>query len=327
MKRTTPGAGNRPGFTLIEILVAVGLAGILMTVMFTMFRTSQRSYTTQDEVAEMQQNLRVAMMYVSRDLRMAGLGGNLLSEMVPSVQVFTGEVSAWNMNKAFTIINSDVGPDQIDIFYGSITDGEYVATTTKPMADASAELVVTDPDEFQEGDAVVITDGLSAALFVVSSVEVALKKLGHDSAGSIYNPPAGFNAFPTGGGYSIGARVYNFGKLHWVRYYIDQTDPFHPKLMADYHDGQPDVVIADGIEDMQLYYYLKDGTETDDPTGKEDDIRAVRITFVARTNKEDQFTKRFNQPVIEDHDPGAAPQDGYRRMVLSSTIQCRNMGL
>ena len=72
----------KAGFTLIELLVALAIGSIVLTVMFTMFRSSNRSYITQDYVAEMQQNLRVAMLYVSRDVRMAGLGINLMTGLV-----------------------------------------------------------------------------------------------------------------------------------------------------------------------------------------------------------------------------------------------------
>ena len=60
------------GFTLIELLVVVALAGIVMAGIYSTYASQQKSYITQDQVAAMQQNLRAAMYYMGREIRMAG---------------------------------------------------------------------------------------------------------------------------------------------------------------------------------------------------------------------------------------------------------------
>ena len=62
------------GFTLIEMLVSMLVAGILMTGVFSAFNTQQKSYAVQDTVVELQQNIRVGFDVIARDLRMAGFG-------------------------------------------------------------------------------------------------------------------------------------------------------------------------------------------------------------------------------------------------------------
>jgi prepilin-type N-terminal cleavage/methylation domain-containing protein len=318
---------SRPGFTLVELLVAMAMGLIVLTVMFTMFRTSQRSYTLQDYVAEMQQNLRVAMYSVTRDLRMAGCGVNLLNQLVPTVEVFDGENSTWKNLQGITATNSTTGPDQIDLFIGDIQSGEYDATIRENMPDASADLKVDTTANFQIGDMVIISNGINAALFVVSLPQPAALAIQHRPAISIFNPPAAFKNFPHGGGYAQGSRLYNFGNGRWVTYYIDTTDPDHPKLMADFHDTNPDVVVADNIEDMQFHYFMADGSDTDNPAGDEDNVRAIRVTFSARTDAVDRDAATVFRPVtIEDHVIGAVSPDGYRRRLLSTVIKVRNAG-
>jgi hypothetical protein len=69
---------------------------------------------------------------------------------------------------------------------------------------------------------------------------------------------------------------------------------------------------------------MKDGTETDDPTGNEDDIRGVRLSLVARTGKSDKDASTAFSPMsLEDHVVGAS-FDGHRRAPLKSVIQVRN---
>lgn len=60
------------GFTLVELLVVMALGTIVMAGLMTTFTTQHKSYLVQDDVAEMQQNLRVAMDLISGDIRSAG---------------------------------------------------------------------------------------------------------------------------------------------------------------------------------------------------------------------------------------------------------------
>ena len=324
----------RRGFTLVEVLVALAMTGIVMTVMFTMFRTSQRSYSTQDQVAEMQQNLRVAMSFVSRDVRMSGCGMNLMPDLVPDIQTYydnqdDGGTAAWNLLLPLSPTNSSTSPDSLDIMYGNVKTGEYDASITKGMPDASAVIQVDDNGNFEPGDFVVITDGVTAVLFEVTDVITLTApegKLIHNSGLSFYNPPAAFKAFPETSGYGVGSRCYNFGSLTWITYFVDWTDPDHPNLMANRHDGNGNQVVADNIEDLQFHYFMEDGTETEaPPLSKAKEIRAVRITIVARTSKQDREIRSLNPMSIEDHAP-AATNDGYRRAVLETVVKLRNAG-
>lgn len=63
---------NGKGITLIELMVALVICGIVMGAMYRLFITQTRAYTVQDQVAEVQQSVRSAMEILVRDLRMAG---------------------------------------------------------------------------------------------------------------------------------------------------------------------------------------------------------------------------------------------------------------
>ena len=65
---------NRKGFTLIELLVAMVRSFIIIGAVYGTFTSQQKTYTVQDQVAEAQQNARMAMNILMRDIRMAGYG-------------------------------------------------------------------------------------------------------------------------------------------------------------------------------------------------------------------------------------------------------------
>ena len=61
------------GFTIIELLLAVAVAGIVLAGFYSVYMSQQRSYLRQEEIAAMNQNIRSALFYMGREIRMAGL--------------------------------------------------------------------------------------------------------------------------------------------------------------------------------------------------------------------------------------------------------------
>ena len=303
-------SNNSNGFTLIELVVAMFIAGIVSIAIFTAFKSQQKSYLIQDQVAEMQQNLRAAMLMTSRDVRMAGF---LSGDYVNSIETFN------NYN--------DNGPDRVDLIYA---DADVTTSISDPMPSPSAIFKVDSTTGFLPGDLIIITDGTSGTLMQITHVNSSASTLQHNPSSAV-NPPGGHNTFPPGG-YGKGSKIY---KLKYVSYDADSTDPDHPTMRED-PDGplgggsyQP---LADNIEDLQVVIIFADGDEANtydddtdgDLTNDYDDIRSVRISILARTDRPDPD---FNgqRPAIEDH-AGGAP-DHYRRRLLTTLIKVRNLGL
>jgi type IV pilus assembly protein PilW len=67
-QRCSPAAG----FTLVELMVALAVSGIVMAAVTTAFLSQHNVYLTQGQVVEMQENARVAMNMLEMDLRSAG---------------------------------------------------------------------------------------------------------------------------------------------------------------------------------------------------------------------------------------------------------------
>jgi prepilin-type N-terminal cleavage/methylation domain-containing protein len=70
---------NKIGVTLIELLVALIIFGIAIGAIYRVFIVQTKGYTVQDQVVEVQQNIRGAMEIIERDLRMAGFHTNAYS--------------------------------------------------------------------------------------------------------------------------------------------------------------------------------------------------------------------------------------------------------
>ena len=60
------------GFTIVELLVATALSGIVLTGIYSSYYSQQKSYVAQGQISSMQQNLRAALYHMEREIRMAG---------------------------------------------------------------------------------------------------------------------------------------------------------------------------------------------------------------------------------------------------------------
>lgn len=71
-KKITVPLSEKNGFTLVEVLVALALTGIVMAGIYSAYYSQQKSYVVQESTAILQQNLRSAMYMMEREIRMAG---------------------------------------------------------------------------------------------------------------------------------------------------------------------------------------------------------------------------------------------------------------
>ena len=64
------------GFTLIELIVAMGIGLVVMAAVTTTFMAQARFYNAQEHINAMQQNARAALDVMTRELKMAGYKPN-----------------------------------------------------------------------------------------------------------------------------------------------------------------------------------------------------------------------------------------------------------
>lgn len=116
-------ANLQQGFTFVELIVAMAIAGIVMGAIYSTYKSQQDSYVTQTHVVEMQQNLRAALYVIGRDIRMAGFNPTGITDLAGFVtSLVDGDTTETtdSTNLAFTIdddangaINTDDGDEQI----------------------------------------------------------------------------------------------------------------------------------------------------------------------------------------------------------------------
>ena len=94
------------GFTLVELIITMLLAGIITISIFSAYKAQQRSYIVQDQVTEMQQRVRAGLYLMIKEIRVAGYD--------PQHADVAGITTADSDELAFTFVADDDGLDNDD---------------------------------------------------------------------------------------------------------------------------------------------------------------------------------------------------------------------
>ena len=111
-------SNSNKGFTLIELMVALAATSILAVCIWATYVTQLKSHITQQQVVQMQQNLRAAMQLIEREVRMAGY--DPLRTAGAGVTTMIGNTFEFNMDLTQ---NGDVLDPNERVRYALTNDG------------------------------------------------------------------------------------------------------------------------------------------------------------------------------------------------------------
>jgi prepilin-type N-terminal cleavage/methylation domain-containing protein len=305
------------GFSLVELLVAIFLVSVVLAAAYTVYFGSSKATTMQLQDARMQDNARMAIDRISRNIVSMGF-----------MTDFSKYPSNYSINGLTTKLNagdSNAAPDNIS--FAAVTDPGGSSVLGLNAVKGNSILTVQNGSLFNQNDCIAI--GLSDTA-VISNVSGSILTLGLTSSGI----QKLLNLDYPGQSASLTQTPTVINRLTSMTYAIDLTDANHPVLTEN---GMP---IADDIENIQIAYGVDrnndkriDAAEwTNSPTVDDvamSRIRLVRVTVVARTSQEDSSLKGVNRqvPAIENLPQHDVSADGYRRYILSRIIYTANMDL
>ena len=318
------------GFTLVELLVVMAIVSFAATAAYKSYVSQQRSSVMVTELTATAQNARGAGIFMHRDVRMAGYG---LSDF-PSVPAFEigviNNIDADGDGDSDDTIDTNNDPDQggadAILLRFILSSGLEIV---KYMG-AANNLRVCTPSGFEVGDVLFIASPDGQEFRTIEVTQIAQNgevlcpsgtadKINFSPGLSDINYPAGLGFDFTGGDvFKILERCFFINPDENGNGTLDD-----PALMFADNYSNPGP-LAENIEDLQVVYIMKDGSETTNPADV-DDISRLRITILSRTNREFQGLSS-KRPTIEDH-PEAGASDGFRRRQLTSVSVVRNLNL
>lgn len=322
------------GFSLVELLIAMALTGLVAMAAYTVFSTSNWSYMVQDQVSEAQQNVRVAMDRMTSDIRLAGFG-------LPDPP-FSFDFGGGNaFNAPITFANSSTGADTITILgigheagvlrKGTNTDcndsdKEYLCIC-RTSADCPGESDKPDsffnnasPPEFLTTRRFISLDG-------IKYIELSSDPAHHTRTTGGSSPVTKMklsSSFFLDRDYADNTPVYIIQAVQYSIQTDANGDPFLASRDFTQLRGPGDQTLAENIEDIQFAYCLKGSPSfVNWASLSSTEMVAIRANVIGRTRKPDpKGASGFSRPGMEDR--GAGGIDGYRRRVLTNVIKIRN---
>lgn len=299
--RTSPG---QRGFTMAELMIAMAVFTVIIGAVVMLFSKSQTIFRTEQGVSEMDQNARLLMDFLTRDIQQSKENALGLGSRFRSIYSYNGPEGKTD---EITIVSSD-------------TDSKMPATALPMIAASTRDFSVADryveilPNGASRADLFSIAGTfLPNEEFIVSApradgslqfdfLKVKTASVTPGGAIGISFDPVEHRGVepevPFGGTYEGGS--FTLRPTSIKRYFVDRkTDREHPTFSLAVNDGEA-IPIARNVVAFQLRYLeVRDG-EVEGQWVKQQNISrlykvtAVEVTMTARTEiKSDKQAERL----------------------------------
>ncbi len=321
---TEPQVRSQRGFTLVELMVSLVIFTFAIAGVLSVAVSMTRAFREQRQIIATENAARAPLDFIVDALRQASPG--VTSGVIKDANDCTFTTGAISM------IDSTTGPDELSVVYAS---GGVVSTTHTAFTSSSTTITLPagHTAQFAAGDYALVTNQAEGTLVEVEGI----------SGDDLQVQPTCAGAFPTGG-YPSGSILV---RAQRARFTIGAVDSLGIPSLLMYANGattNPEP-IAEGVEDLQVAlgvdangdgvlsgqatdinnntdeWYGNAGSETV-PAGP---VRGVHIVIVSRDIKPLAGTPSFYEPADALNHPGSTTPSPYRRRVLSSTVEIRNL--
>ncbi len=317
---------NQRGLTMIELMIALVIGAVLLIGAVSVYSSSRATYRLNESMARLQENARFALTHMEPDLRLANYWG--LTNRADIIERRRGQADQL----------AAIATDCADRWYINVDSPvEGANGTNAPFAGG------IDAGNYQAGSDVLVVRHASAdPVTVLDTNRVHLQS--DRTRGALFLGdliPAGFAPPPASVTHTMIANAY----------YVAPTSPTLgnvPSLRRRTLVRGPairDEEVIPGVEDLQVQFGIDldaEGTpgrgavdryvNADNPLldpaapGFDPDTRIVAVRLWLRLRTEtveqghtDTSGYQYADQII------APPNDGYRRIVVSKTIQLRNL--
>ena len=313
------------GFSLVEMLVAVAILGVLSAQMFSVFSSQRRVYLANQRVLDVQEDTRVVLDLITFDARMAGF-------MIPKIAGVSSVDGGVNASDRFCVSasayydfpNAAGTSESLDDAYRHL-EAALVTLAAFNQVDVTSMNVDLDnaPVDFGAGRGIIVSDGVNThcarILTVTLPTQITLAP-GHEIPGGFFAIAAQVRAVP--------ALIYEVNE---------------PTLTLT----RTSLTLATGVEDLQVEFWVDNSTNpanglidnaiefpVDDLNNQggvnpmdTSQIRRIRVTVITRTNQTDGGATQEN---MSRRRPASANRvagnpDAFRRRRFTTSILPRNL--
>jgi len=285
------------GVTLIELMVAMGVAGIVLMAIYSAYHTQTLMNRKQTVVLNMQQNLRGGLYLMEREIRMAGYDRNATGNFGITDIRFRDIDNDLDLNGnsaiTFTSDLDDDGVRDMEEDADPVTNDIEDSGSALPKNEKISFSIYDSPVDSPDGVTDLAMNNGGGRQLAAESIEALFMAYAYDNdEDGLLDTSAG-------------------GNIIWA--FDSNNDNILDRILDTSDDGVID-------EDDNTA-----GTAIGGSGIAIDKIRAVRVWFLARTKT----------PMLKDTDNNTyvvgnrriTPNDNFQRELLVTTINCRNLGM
>jgi len=300
MLNTKKCINNENGFTLVELMVTVFLTAIAVISIYRGYTSFSQSADAQQQVLEMQQNLRVGMTRLVKDIRRAGIN----EEGVEDAGFMCDEIPTNDTSIEFSM---DLTSDW-DAAHGG-------PSFRFDSNDNDDDDEIDEEDESRIGDNDIEDDGERIKYFLESDEDVnnnGVLDPGEDLNGNKvldqWLQRAAWDADKTPPGYVEHTLITNVDALNFV-----------------YFDKDGNTLVPSAPTAAECPYVAGGGGELSLKGDQLQEVERVEITLVVRATNEDyRYTNRETYRNLQGDPLVTNPGDNFRRRAFTMKVQIRN---
>lgn len=275
------------GLTLVELMIAMTLGLFLLLGLVNVFLAQRQAYRTNENLAQLQSNARVAFELLAREIRESGTtlcGAQVVGNVVvnanasPWLDWSLGGIQGFEGDQTMPVVNTGTataqrvaGTDGLMIRSGSLMGGTTIADHA---ATASPIVLNTATHGLVTGNVLIACDYTQAAIFQATNASPSSPNIAHAvGGGTPGNCSDGFPLAcpPSGSQHKFDTNGF-VAPLSVTAWYIGNNARGGRSLFRILNNGTPQE-IAVGIADLQLQYLTRTGTtpatsyvDADDPS-------------------------------------------------------------
>lgn len=340
---------HQPGFTLVEIMIAIAISSILMLGVIQVFVISKHAYRLDNGLARAQENARYAVHAMSEDIRMAGYIGCRANKIANTLnntnswmfdfntplQGWEGGVSTFPTQFASYVVP---GTDAIVILRGDDTQFKIVTSNNN-----AASMTLNTVKGLAQWDIVMASDCDQASIFQITK-PINANTITHETgSGTPGNCTKGLGS-PVPNPCTANGINHDYGgngglmKLKATAYFIGKSvsgtgNALFSMSMDKGGVGNPQE-IAEGVENMQILYGedtngdgLANRYVTADKVTDFKAVVSVRLGLLVNTVKDVLKADNSNTYYIADTKIVEPGTDKKLRFPITTTIKLRNRGI
>ena len=292
------------GFTLIEMMIAIAVVGIVTSQVLAIFSSQHRTYIAQERVVSIQEDARLVAEMILMDIRMAGL----LVPVTSGISSIDGGTSAADVlcsSDASVFSTSSFAEATARFDRAGLTSDLGATQNTVALASADMDIDGDGTNDFAVNRGIIIAGGTKSHCARITAVTTS-------SVTFTPSTPPGFSVTTTGGR-AVPASIYEVSGSGLRRNAL---------------------LISSHVEDIQVEFAVDtdgngqiDGGEfpIHDLDGSDvSRIRGVQLSVLTRTLSSDQDLLGPGRQAVANR-AASGTADGYRRRLATVIAAPRNL--